>query len=239
MISAHAHRLTAAGPRSVLRVRRPFFVAGGGAFLLALASALAIANFMQVDLAGATADRAKSFMQLLTDRSPGERTEAQLTKHRAAHVLAEREAAPELPKVLSDVLAAPGPAAVVQSALAPVPVPEFATISSAPAIAAAMLPGPGGGVFIGGGSGGGGGGSGGGGGGSGGGGGGGGGGGSGGGGGGSTPGQPTPLTPSTPETPDTPAVPEPGTWMTMLLGFGLIGATLRRQRSQQSTMAAS
>jgi hypothetical protein len=228
MISAHAHRLIAAGSRPVLRVHRPFFVAGGGAFLLALSSALAIANFMQVDLAGATADRAKSFMELLTDRSPGERTEAQLTKHRVAHVLAERDAAPELPKVLSDVLAAPGPAEVVQSALAPAPVPEFAAISSAPAIAAAMLPGPGGGVFIGGG-GGGGGGSGGGGGGSAG----------GGGGGGSTPGQPTPLTPSTPETPDTPAVPEPGTWMTMLLGFGVTGAALRRERSQQSLKAAT
>src|SRR4051794_8661734 len=116
MISAHAHRLTAAGPRSVLRVRRPFFVAGGGAFLLALASELAIANFMQVDLAGATAARAKSFSQLLADRAPGEGTGAQLKTPGAARLLAERGAAPGLRKVLSGGLAAPGPAAVVQSA---------------------------------------------------------------------------------------------------------------------------
>lgn len=217
MFSARAHRLSIPGPRPVLRGRRPLFLTGGGALLLALASALAIANFMQVDLAGAATGRAKSFMQLLTDRSPGERTEAQLIKHRASHVLAERDSAPELPKVLSDVLAAPAPAAVVQSALAPVPVPDLAAIASAPAIVGPIFAGPGGGAVIGGGGGGGGsGGSSG-----------------GGGGGGGSPGGTTPETPVTPLTPDTPAVPEPGTWMTMLLGFGFMGRALRRGDSMQ------
>lgn len=50
-----------------------------------------------------------------------------------------------------------------------------------------------------------------------------------GGGGGSTPG--TPGTPGTPQTPDVPsAVPEPATWLTMLLGFGVVGAAQRRRR---------
>jgi hypothetical protein len=222
MFSARAHRLSVPGPRPVLRGRRPLFLTGGGALLLALASALAIANFMQVDLAGAATGRAKSFMQLLTDRSPGERTEAQLIKHRASHVLAERDSAPELPKVLSDVLAAPAPPAVVQGALAPVPVPELAAIASAPAIVAPIFAGPGGGAIIGGGGGAGGGGGGG-----------GSGGGGGGGGGSGTPGGTTPQTPVTPLTPDTPAVPEPGTWMTMLLGFGFMGGALRRGGAQR------
>jgi hypothetical protein len=44
-----------------------------------------------------------------------------------------------------------------------------------------------------------------------------------GGGGGSPPGSPPLLV--------TPAVPEPGTWMTMLMGFAFIGWSMRRQRA--------
>ncbi|URD61630.1 PEPxxWA-CTERM sorting domain-containing protein [Sphingomonas sp. KRR8] len=53
---------------------------------------------------------------------------------------------------------------------------------------------------------------------------------------GGTPGTPgTPVTPGTPGTPEVPsAVPEPATWMTMLLGFGLIGSSMRRRRASLS-----
>lgn len=41
----------------------------------------------------------------------------------------------------------------------------------------------------------------------------------------------TPGTPGTPQNPDVPsAVPEPATWMMMLLGFGVIGSSMRRRR---------
>ena len=33
-------------------------------------------------------------------------------------------------------------------------------------------------------------------------------------------------------------VPEPGTWLTMLLGFGVIGSTLRRRAALRATAAA-
>lgn len=48
----------------------------------------------------------------------------------------------------------------------------------------------------------------------------------GGGGGGFLPG--VPGTPGTPDTPVVTPVPEPATWMSMILGFGLVGASLRR-----------
>lgn len=48
----------------------------------------------------------------------------------------------------------------------------------------------------------------------------------GGGGGGDTPGTVTPVTPGTPVA----SVPEPATWLTMIAGFGLIGAILRSRR---------
>ena len=51
----------------------------------------------------------------------------------------------------------------------------------------------------------------------------------GGGGGGGSGGGGTDSPPEVPHVP--PAVPEPGTWMTMLLGFGLMGWLLRRQRT--------
>jgi hypothetical protein len=90
---------------------------------------------------------------------------------------------------------------------------------------AVFIPFPGGGIFFpgGGGPGGGGGGPG------------GGGGGPGGGGGGPPP-PPPPPPPPTP-TPFS-AVPEPGTWAMMLLGFGMIGLTLRRRRAAEGSTFA-
>lgn len=57
--------------------------------------------------------------------------------------------------------------------------------------------------------------------------------------GGGAPGTPgTPTTPTTPTTPSTPGppvtpVPEPATWTTMILGFGLLGALMRRRQAER------
>jgi hypothetical protein len=80
--------------------RRRALVAAGGAFAVALSTAVSLASFTGVDLAGAAVQRAQSFLELMHQRSPGKRTEAHLTKFRRAqhHVLAER--APELPAIV-------------------------------------------------------------------------------------------------------------------------------------------
>ena len=46
---------------------------------------------------------------------------------------------------------------------------------------------------------------------------------------------PPPVTPVVPTTPNTPGVPEPGTWATMLLGFAMIGWTMRRRPARLAT----
>ena len=212
MKSVRTHKRTVkVGRKPILRGRRPLVLTSVGAFALALGSALSLANFAHVDLADAATDRAKSFMEMLTDRSPGERTQAQLTKTKHHRVLAEREAAPEVPKVLSAVLATPAPPPIVAAAMAPVPVPELLALA-APPIALPVLSTPGGNVIVPGG---------------------------GGGGGGCCGGTDTPpdTPPETP--PEVPAVPEPGTWLTMLLGFGFVGWASRRNRSRAAQLATS
>lgn len=186
----------------VQRRHRRHVIAGVGALALALSAAVGVAGLTGTDLADAAATRARSIMDLMDQRSPGARTTAELTKTKARHrVLPERDAAAPS---LPDNLAhilAPVPT-VLPVDLGPPAIPEL-TLLTAPLPPAFFAPPPGGGVgaCCGGG----------------------GGGGSGGGGGG---------TDSPPEVPHVPPpVPEPGTWMTMLLGFGLMGWLLRRERA--------
>jgi hypothetical protein len=171
-------------------------VASGLGLAVALTSALSVASFSGIDVADAAISKGKSFLELMSQRSPGERKEAHLikTKHRHFRVLAER-IAPEIPppalyKPLVDVFAPPP---VMFSGLPNVPI--FS--SESPMFPPAIFKGPPG-AFVspccGGG----------------------------GGGGGGPPAQPPP--------PPIPAVPEPGTWSTMILGFGLSGWVLRRRR---------
>lgn len=47
----------------------------------------------------------------------------------------------------------------------------------------------------------------------------------------------TPPTTTTPVTPVAPAVPEPGTWLMMLLGFGIIGRMVRTNRNSLAAVA--
>jgi hypothetical protein len=192
--------------RVVQRRRRRKLLGGAAALAIALGSAVGIAGLTGTDLAGAAATRAESLMDLLDKRSPGERTEGQLTKTKVRrHALADHlEAAP-----------AQGPIELAQL-IAPPPALVPADVSAAPAELAFLAPPqPPGSIFFpppGGG-----------------------GGGPPGGGGGGTPGGPGSPPGSPPIIP--PALPEPGTWLTMLAGFGCIGWALRRQRSRLASFA--
>ncbi|MEP7130581.1 MAG: PEPxxWA-CTERM sorting domain-containing protein [Sphingomicrobium sp.] len=179
-----------------------------------------LASFTGIDLADAAVSRAKSLMELMDQRSPGARTEAELskTKH-AGEVLAERQ--PVLPKNLAEVLSPPQPMPVPVDIDAPALAMELASaIPPGIIVPPAFPPGggivtpPGGGIVTP----------------------------PGGGivtppGGGDTPPPGPPDTP--PDTPPgPPPLPEPGTWMTMLLGFGLVGWALRRDKAAAIRLAA-
>lgn len=210
MSSARAHRdqdqlirhLRRRRRRVVQRQRSRRIFGAAAALAFALTSALGIASFTGTDLAGAAATRAQNLMELLDKRSPGQRTEGQLTKTKSHHrMLAERLPAPAMnaPVELAQMIAPP------PSGLVPVdvgaPPAELAFLTPPQPPGAIFFPPPGGGPP---------------------------------GGGGGPPGGccggGTP--PGTPTIPTPPAVPEPGTWMTMLVGFGLIGWVLRRQKPQ-------
>lgn len=162
------------------------------------------------------AEQVRNIMAMVSTRSPGERGEAELIKHRSAAAARPRQRA--LGKVFDNPGVGPGGDVVDEAvaALAPLPfiVPE--TLSSAPLETLSSVPplaygGGGAGaplLFMGGG----------------------GGGGSTGGGGGGGGGSDTGPGPDTPEThvPTAP-VPEPQTWVLLIVGFGLCGAALRRR----------
>jgi hypothetical protein len=161
-----------------------------------------LASFGGADLAEAAVSRAKSLIDLLDQRSPGARTEAELTKTKhAKEALADRERA-VVPKNLAEVLAPPVPALVPVDIDTAAPITELALalppgIILAPPTGGIVTP-PGGGVITPPG------------------------------GGGHTP--PPPGPPHTPP-PGPPPLPEPGTWMTMILGFGVVGWLLRREKA--------
>jgi hypothetical protein len=166
------------------------------ALTTATAAALSVASFWGVDLASPAAAATRNFLDEIRDRSPGARTDAQLTKtkHRSSQVLAEREAlAAILPTLYAPPLEAfTAPPLTSGAVLAP---PEV----SMPAPLPAKLGGPGTPFSFAP---------------------------PGGGGGPSGPPQQPPA--SVPQQPQ--AALEPGTWMMLILGFGLIGWILRRAR---------
>ena len=208
MKTAGAHRRSHRR-RSLRRRRRSILFAGTSTAVATLAAAFSISSFAGGDLAGAAVERARSFIQLMGQRSPGERVKGALTKtkHRYSRVLATR-VGPELPippltGSLVNVLAPP-------AELLPgvITVAEFAPPAEVPP-GVTILP-PGGGVIVpccavfpspppG------------------------------------PPSQPSPPPPPPPPPapPAPPAVPEPATWMTLILGFGLSGWMLRRRRSSE------
>jgi hypothetical protein len=172
---------------------------------------LSIASFAGVDLANATVERAKSLADLLDGRSPGERMKGELTKTKHKTVaLAERDVPkPNAAKELVEALMPPPADALVPVTIDVPPVAEL-TPPTPPGVIFTPPPG--------------------------------------------TivppccsvvpppgppgspppppPGPPTPP-PGPPPPPPPPAVPEPGTWMTMVVGFGLSGWFIRRRRPMQ------
>ena len=188
--------------RRAMRQRRRLF-AGGGALAALIAAPLAITAYMGFDPGFPGIDAAKSFMALLEDRSPGDRTAAELTKTKKKAAPEQRALGkitrPETPPEFEEAIAPAAPALAEVPAF-PVELAGLGPLVEIPA------PPPGGGGFItntGGGGG-------------------------GGGGGGieNPPENPPPENPppenpppENPPPPPPPVVPEPATWATMLLGF--------------------
>jgi hypothetical protein len=188
---------------------------------VALGMTFSLASFTGTDLADAAVSRAKSLMGLMDQRSPGARTEGELTKTKhAGEALADRE--PVLPKNLAEVLSPPqsmlvpvdidaqAPAMELDSAIPPgliVPpaFPPGGSIVTPPG--GGIVTPPGGGIVT-----------------------------PPGGGGDTPPPGPPDTPPDTP--PGPPPLPEPGTWMTMLMGFGLVGWALRRDKAAATRLAA-
>jgi hypothetical protein len=177
----------------------------GAAALILLTGSLSVTTFGGSDLANAAIQRAKSFLEIIHQRSPGRRTQAQLaqTKHKRIAQLHQR-ALPKvrmppaipplgaLPPALIDIVAPPAPIRMANIALPPIPLLQQGTPPGGP-----FIPPPG--LIV------------------------------------------PPSTPETPPpivTPPQAAVPEPGTWATLLLGFGLVGWRLRR-RANQGRVAAT
>ena len=164
----------------------------------------------------AAVSKAEDLADLLSQRSPGERTQDQLTKHARAADTARTQPKPIRPAVYPAGGNGPSTTALIDL-LQPQPVPvEIASADLSPAVAGpptlgAMLGStPGGSITPGGGG--------------------------GGGGGGGTPAVPK-TTPRDVITPVS-AVPEPGTWAMMLMGFSLIAWRIRRRPSAQNPKRA-
>ena len=173
---------------------------------------LTFADLDADDAVQAAVHKAQSLVDMLDGRSPGERTEAQLTKtRRAQRALARARSQPRRHPAPSAPAATPMQVELANIVMPPpalVPALGQVELGPPPTLGAIVAP-PGGGGIIPPGS--------------------------------NPPGSNPPGsnppgtdTPHNP-TPDTrepvPAVPEPGTWMTMLLGFGLIGWWIRRGRA--------
>jgi hypothetical protein len=191
------------------RRRRRSLVAGT-ALSLAVAGGMvfSLASIGGADLAQAAVSRAQSLVDLLDQRSPGARTQAELTKTKhLREALADRERA-VVPKNLAEVLAPPAPALVPIDIDTAAPLTELASALPPGVILApppvGILPPPGGGVII-----------------------------PPGGGPTPPPGPPNTPPPGPPNSPPPgpPPLPEPGTWMTMILGFGVIGWLIRRDKA--------
>src|SRR5688572_2367348 len=89
--SRTGRRLNASGrarraKRAAARRRRQMFLSGAIAFTAVIAAPLSVASNLDVETSLPGIEAAKSFMAMMSERSPGDRTKAELTraKHRAA-----------------------------------------------------------------------------------------------------------------------------------------------------------
>jgi hypothetical protein len=200
-------------------LKKRWFVAA--AITLVLAAALSIATYSRTDLAAKVRDAAdagldniKTVAAMLADRSPGQRPEGALANLKAKKQPALRERAlPKLHRSESPLAGIVGTPPVPPIEM-PAATPLYNVVTSPP-IAQTLVPGGSGGS-------------------------------SppseaptpGGGGGVVVPPE-TPIVPVTPVTPVTPAVPEPNTWAMMLVGFGLLGWAIRREKWTGAQPAAN
>lgn len=157
------------------------------------------------DMVDAAVTKAKSLAELLGARSPGARTEAHLTKTKHARALAKMRPAPQQRPVTHEA-ASPKVAMVDLNKLLDSPLTAPPVLAEAPSTLPPLLdftPPPTIGTFV------------------------------------STPpvvtppgGSPggVPTSPPKEVVPVTPPVPEPATWMMMLLGFGFMGWQMKRSR---------
>lgn len=209
--------------------RRLTYLGSAAGVAIVLAAPLSIASFMGMESSIPGFDSAKSFLAMMTDRSPGSRTKGELnkTKQRRLPDVPEQRALgkitkPAPPKEFVEAISPTVPKAVEEFAPAVAGLGPLLVTPTPPAGGGGIIlppqappPGGGGGTPPGGG-----------------------------GtppGGGTTPPEQPPDTPTTPpeqppnhppdHPPDhPPVVPEPGTWVTMLFGFGLTGLMMRRRR---------
>jgi len=195
------------------------FLSAAIAFTAAVAAPLSVASYLGVESKIPGIEAAKSFMAMISERSPGDRTKAELTRTK------NRAAAAPKQRALGKITPPPPPKEFVEAIAPPPPkITEGVPLAAAPTTLGPLLIAPStpGGIVIPpsaptpGGT-----------------------------GGPSPPGvgeptppgveEPTPTTQPPPPGDDEPppmppVVPEPGTWATMLLGFGLTGLMIRRRR---------
>src|SRR4051794_15844245 len=203
-VSRAIARSRAVRASAVRRRRRMAMLAGSLALVVGVPIAWVMAE-PAAAVAASVADQARDLADLLGQRSPGTRTQAELTKHPriAAKTRGQPKPAPHAPAIdapktaeLVDLLSPPlAPVALVAEALAPpfAPPPTLNAILASPPINQSFTP-PGGG---------------------------------------GGPAH-LPTTEPRDELPPTSAVPEPGTWAMMLFGFGLIAWRIRRRRPASS-----
>ena len=192
--------------RAALRTRRRRMAALAACLCAAAAMpvSLAFTDFGPSGMVEAAVAKAQSLVDLLEQRSPGERTEAQLTKTKRKHA-ALAKTRPPVRKPVAPPVASPLTPMEVELASIVLPQPELipapvgqVAIAPPPTLGAIVSP-PGGGSIV-----------------------------TPPGGGGGPPANNPPPQPGEPVI-VTPPVPEPATWAMMLLGFGLIGWRVRRR----------
>ncbi len=199
--------------------KRRRFMAGGVVLAALVAAPLSITAFMGVSSNFPGLDAAKSLMALLEDRSPGDRTAAELTKtkNKPEQRALGKVGKPKPPEEFIQAIAPPPPA------LSDLPTFPVAVAGVGPLVDIPPPPPGGGGIVTFDAP-------------------------PGGGGGGPPPGDddnppenPPPENPppeNPPENPPPPVVPEPATWASMLLGFGVTGLMIRRRRRVERTAQA-
>lgn len=216
--SRSGRRLNASGrarraKRATAQRRRTILMSAAALALVVGAPLGIVARMGMLDPGLPGLDSAKSFLALMTERSPGERTKAELTKTKSKKLAMAAPKMRALPKVATPELPKEFVAAIAPSLPNIAEVPATAPMTSiGPLLMTPGIPGAGGGIVVppqappGGGGG--------------------------------PPGpESPPVTPTPTENPPVtptptgvPPVPEPGTWATMLLGFGLTGWMMRRRR---------